>query len=241
MERIDLGTIIQDSISKFNQNRIGDKPSVFVTLSPALTQVPWKDRTLKEFLRFFLYEALLTSDPDAPVEITLRRRFLLADLKAFVGVEPSYWVQVRISGRGLRIAENLVEDLFTEVGYRCEEWVGIDGSEARLGIFGSIDAPRLKMVFCIETKRHKLMRSADPGSRRLSRAVLGGAGPTPTIVAGLTDKSACSPTGIMNESYTETKLRKNNETYKENLGGYRPFGTFETSADHGIFLDAPTD
>lgn len=156
MERIDLGTIIQDSISKFNQNRIGDKPSVFVTLSPALTQVPWKDRTLKEFLRFFLYEALLTSDPAAPVEITLRRRFLLADLKAFVGVEPSYWVQVRISGRGLRIAENLVEDLFTEVGYRCEEWVGIDGSEARLGIFGSIDAPRLKMVFCIETKRTKL-------------------------------------------------------------------------------------
>ena len=156
MERIDLGTIIQDSISKFSQNRIGDKPSVFVTLSPALTQVPWKDRTLKEFLRFFLYEALLTSDPDAPVEITLRRRFLLADLKAFVGVQPSYWVQVRISGRGLRIAENLVEDLFTEVGYRCEEWVGIDGSEARLGIFGSIDAPRLKMVFCIETKRHKL-------------------------------------------------------------------------------------
>ena len=100
MERIDLGTIIQDSISKFSQNRIGAKPSVFVTLSPALTQVPWKDRTLKEFLRFFLYEALLTSDPDAPVEITLRRRFLLADLKAFVGVQPSYWVQVRISGRG---------------------------------------------------------------------------------------------------------------------------------------------
>ena len=130
MERIDLGTIIQDSISRFSQNRIGDKPPVFVTLSPALTQVPWNDRTLKEFLRYFLYEALLTSDPDAPVEITLRRRTLLADLKAFVGVQPSYWIQVRISGRGLRIAENLVEDLFTEVGYRCEEWVGIDGSEA---------------------------------------------------------------------------------------------------------------
>ncbi|MGH7872850.1 MAG: hypothetical protein ACREQO_11610 [Candidatus Binatia bacterium] len=129
---------------------------MFVTLSPALTQVPWKDRTLKEFLRYFLYEALLTSDPDAPVEITLRRRSLLADLKAFVGVQPSYWIQVRISGRGLRIAENLVEDLFSEVGYRCEEWVGIDGSEARLGILGSIDAPRFKMVFCVETKRHTL-------------------------------------------------------------------------------------
>jgi len=99
---------------------------------------------------------LLTSDPEAAVEITLRRRALLADLRAFVGVDPSYWIQVRVSGRGLRIGERLVEDLFTEVGYRCEEWVGIDGSAARLGIFGTIDAPQLKMVFYVETKRHKL-------------------------------------------------------------------------------------
>ncbi|HVO92156.1 MAG TPA: hypothetical protein VMT22_04915 [Terriglobales bacterium] len=156
MERIDLGTIIQDSISRFCQNRIGEKPPVFVTLSPALTQVPWKDRTLKEFVRFFLYEALLTSDPNAAVEITLRRRTLLTDLKSFVGIDPSYWIQIRISGRGLRIAEKFVEDLFAEVGYRCEEWVGINGSEARLGIFGSIDAPQHKMVFCFDTRRHKL-------------------------------------------------------------------------------------
>lgn len=157
MERIDLGTVIQDAISKFSQNRIGDKPPVFVMLSPALTQVPWKDGTLKKFLRFFLYEALLTSDPDAVVEISLRRRATLADLKAFVGIQPSYWIQLRISGRGLRIGERLVEDLFTEVGYRCEEWVGMDMSDARLGIFGTIDWPQAKMVFCVELKRQKLL------------------------------------------------------------------------------------
>ena len=155
MEQIDLGTVIQDAIAKFSQNRIGDKPPVFVMLSPALTQVPWRDSNLKKFLRFFLYEALLTSDPDAPVEISLRRRSLLADLKAFVGIQPSYWIQLRISGRGLRIGERLVEDLFTEVGYRCEEWVGMDGSNARLGIFGAIDAPKLKMVFCLEFIRQR--------------------------------------------------------------------------------------
>lgn len=157
MERIDMGTVIQDAISKFSQNRIGEKPPVFVTLSPALPQVPWRDGTLRKFLRFFIYEALLTSDPDASVEISLRRRSLLADLRAFVGIQPSYWIQLRISGRGLRIAEQLVEDHFTEVGYRCEEWVGVDGSEARLGIFGSIDTPDAKIVFCVEWKRQKLL------------------------------------------------------------------------------------
>ena len=157
MERIDLGTVIQDAISKFNQNRIGDKPPVFVTLSPALTQVPWRDSMLKKFLRFFLYEALLTSDPDTAVEISLRRRPLLADLKTFVGIQPSYWIQLRIAGRGLRIGERLVEDLLTEVGYRCEEWVGMEGSDARMGIFGTIDQPQIKMVFCVESKRQKLL------------------------------------------------------------------------------------
>ena len=98
----------------------------------------------------------MTSHPDAPIEISLRRRLLLKDLMAFVRIQPSYWVQLRIAGRGLRIAERVVEDLFSEVGYRCEEWVGVAGSDARLGIFGTIDARELKMIFCIESTKHRL-------------------------------------------------------------------------------------
>jgi hypothetical protein len=156
MERVDVGTVIQDAVARYSRSRIGEKPPVFVSLSPALTRVPWRDRTLQQFLRFFLYEALLTSELDSTVDISLRRRPVLADLRSFVGIEPSYWVQLRIAGRGLRIHETLVEDLFGEVGYRCEEWVGIVGSRARLGIFGAIDAPRSKLVFCAELKRAKL-------------------------------------------------------------------------------------
>jgi hypothetical protein len=159
MERIDLGTVIQDAISKFSQNRIGEKPAVFVTLSPALPQVPCKDSTVKKFLRFFLYEALLTSDPDAVVEISLRRRATLGDLRAFVGVEPSYWIQVRISGRGLRIGERLVEDLFSRLSLR--EWVG-----GRIGRVGHIWRHRhtsAKMVFCAIETTEATLRRVDTG------------------------------------------------------------------------------
>jgi hypothetical protein len=156
MERVNLGSVIEQAITKVTRSRIGEKPPVFVTLSPALTQVPWKDSALKQFLQFFLYESLLTSDANAAIEISLRRRSLLKDLTAFVGIQPSYWVQLRISGRGLKIAENHIEDLFTEVGYRCEEWVGVTGSNAHLGIFGTMDAPKQKMVFCLESTRHRL-------------------------------------------------------------------------------------
>ena len=156
MEQVNLGSVIENAITRVSQNRVGDKPPVFVTLAPALPQIPWKGSALRQFLQFFLYESLLTSDANAPIEIALRRRSLLKDLTGFVGIQPSYWVQLRVSGRGLRIAEQFVEDLFTEVGYRCEEWVGVQDSQARLGIFGNKNRPDLKMVFCVELSRNIL-------------------------------------------------------------------------------------
>ena len=106
MEHVNLGSVIEQAISKFGQNRIGDKPPVFVMISPALTPIPWHDRSLKEFVRTFLYEVLLTNDPDAIIEITLRRKTELKDLNAFVGVRPSCWVQLRVAGRGLKVMEH---------------------------------------------------------------------------------------------------------------------------------------
>jgi len=155
MEKVDFAIVIQETISRCSQNRIGEKPPVFVTLAPVLTRVPWQNHTAEEFVRRFLYETLLTSDADAAVEVSLRRRPLLNDLNAFVGIRPSYWIQLRVSGRGLRVAEHFIEEIFDEIGLRAEEWLGIAGSGTRLGIFGTIDAPKIKMVFCIESVRHK--------------------------------------------------------------------------------------
>jgi hypothetical protein len=156
MEHVNLGSVIEQAISKFGQNRIGDKPPVFVMISPSLAPIPWHDRSLKEFVRMFLYEVLLTNDPDAIIEVTLRHKIALKDLNAFVGVRPSYWMQLRIAGRGLKIMEPLIEELFAEVGYYCEEWVGVQDSAARLGIFGNKNRPDLKMVFCVELSRNIL-------------------------------------------------------------------------------------
>jgi hypothetical protein len=155
MKTIDLGSVVQQTISRFSQNHVGDKPLVFVTLAPALTQVPWQDRTAEEFVRRLIYETLLTSDPGAPIEVSLRHRNCLDDLNEFIGIKPSYWIQLRIAGRGIQVAECLIDELFGELGFQVEEWVGIDGSDTRLGIFGTIDAPKLKMVFCLESVRHK--------------------------------------------------------------------------------------
>jgi hypothetical protein len=156
MEHVNLGSVIEQAISKFGQNRIGEKPPMFVMISPSLAPIPWHDRSLKEYVRIFLYEVLLTNDPDAIIEVTLRRKTELKDLNAFVGVRPSCWVQLRVAGRGLKVMEHLINELFAEVGYRCEEWVGVQDSQARLGIFGNENKPDMKMVFCVESSRNIL-------------------------------------------------------------------------------------
>jgi hypothetical protein len=153
MENIDLATIIQETVSTFCRKRMGGKPPVFVTLSPALTQVPWKTRRLKEFVRGILYECLLANDSETAIQVKLRKRFPLKDVNAFLGIDPSYWVQLRIAGRGLRILEPMVEEFFADIGYRCEEWLGIEDWPARLGIFGPMEATSHKLVFAVEVSR----------------------------------------------------------------------------------------
>jgi hypothetical protein len=153
MERIDLAKTIKDATATFCQNRIGDKPAISLTVPSILSDIPWPDRKLQELVKLFLYETLLTNDPDAEVAISLRRRSELKDLSEFIGVQPSYWLHLRISGRGVRLSESFIDEFFQDVGYKCSEWVGVAESETRLGIFTAFNMPEIKIVFCLDDGR----------------------------------------------------------------------------------------
>jgi hypothetical protein len=58
----------------------------------------------------------------------------------------------------LRIIEPSVEELFADLGYRCEEWLGVENSKARLGIFGAVESSGQKLVFCLEWS-HNMLKS----------------------------------------------------------------------------------
>lgn len=153
MERIDLAKTIQEATATFCRNRIGAKPPMSVTVSAIITDIPWPDRKLQKLVKLFLYETLLTNDPDAEVTVSLRRRSALKGLGEFVGVQPSYWLHLRISGRGVRLSESFIDGFFNDVGYQCAEWVGVAESETRLGIFNAIDKPDIRIVFCLDSGR----------------------------------------------------------------------------------------
>ena len=153
MERIDLAKTIQESTASFCRNRIGDKPRITITVPATVTDIAWPDRKLEELVKLFLYETLLTNEPDAEVAVSLRRRSVLKGLGEFVGVQPSYWLHLSISGRGVRLSESFIDGFFSDVGYQCAEWVGAAESETRMGIFTATDKPEIRIVFCLDMGR----------------------------------------------------------------------------------------
>jgi len=153
MEQVDLGKVIQDSISRFSENRIGDKPPVSVRLSAALPSIPWPDGSLGRVVKALLYEALMSNDPEAPMDICLRRRSELKEFDAFVLVHPMYWAQVRVAGPGLRVRDLSFEEVLNDLGYKSQEWFGIRNTTTQFAVFAKALHSKQKLIFC-----------ADPGS-----------------------------------------------------------------------------
>lgn len=112
-----------------------------------------------------------------PIHIIVQERTRLGDLEGFVGVSPLYWVQLRIKGSGSGMIERMVEEIFDDLGYRCEERVGLEGSAVQLAVFSPVKEVQPKMGFCFDGSR--AMRRCDfliPVFRKNAPAIFCGSG-----------------------------------------------------------------
>lgn len=149
-----LKGLIDNVICKFRRNRTGPQPKVMVKIPVDLPLLFWQDDGLERFIKNFLYHALLVNHPDMPIQILVHQRNRLADLESFVGVTPLCWIQLRVEGHGPGMIESAVEEIFDSLGYRCEEWVGVVGSESQLAIFKPLKRNEPKLVLCIDSLRN---------------------------------------------------------------------------------------
>jgi len=149
----DLRELIEGAISKFSRNRTGPGPKIMAEIPTELPRIFWQDDALAKFIKCFLYHALVANSPELPIQVSVHARSRLTDLEGFVGVFPLCWIQLRILGHGPSMTDGVVEELFSEFGYRCEEWVGVQDSEAQLAIFSPLEKEGPKMVFCVDGVR----------------------------------------------------------------------------------------
>jgi hypothetical protein len=153
MKEFKLQGLIEEAIAKFAQNRSGPRSSVQAKIPPDLPLITWSDEGLPRFIKSFLYHALTVNNPETPVRIAVNERARLSDLEAFVRIVPVCWIQLRITGYGSAVTDGVIEDLFRELGYRSEEWVGVEGSESQLAIFSPCGGSEPKIVFCLNLAR----------------------------------------------------------------------------------------
>jgi hypothetical protein len=52
METVNLESVIQQTITRFKHNRSGDKPLVFVSVSPSIGQIRWGRRQFERVCPF---------------------------------------------------------------------------------------------------------------------------------------------------------------------------------------------
>jgi hypothetical protein len=144
-----LKGLIDNVIGKFRRNRTGPQPKVIVKVPLDLPLIYWHDDGLERFIKSFLYHALQVN-----IQILVHQRNKLADLESFVGVNPLCWMQLRVEGHGPGMIESTVEEIFDGLGYRCEEWVGVEGSESQLAIFKPTKKSEPRLVLCIDSTKN---------------------------------------------------------------------------------------
>ncbi len=146
---VDLKKIIEEARLKFSRPETGPQPTINAQIPPHFDQLFWQNDSLERFIKFFLYYALHSSDADMPVHVAVHARTKLTDLENFVGVYPVYWIQFRVRWHGSSLTSSVIGEMFSDLGYRCEEWVNAEKINWQLGIFTPAGKGEPKLAFCV--------------------------------------------------------------------------------------------
>ena len=138
-EILDSEIILQSHL-----RRLAGRPAVYLSMPSALSEFCWRGGSLEALARKFVQYVVSISHPSSSVRVAVREKKTLSDLEQFFAVSPSYWVQLSIECQSAQGFEAGIRQMLERLGYRCPEWVGVEGSESQLGAFyiGMDEAPR---------------------------------------------------------------------------------------------------
>jgi hypothetical protein len=160
MQSVDMRHLLRNIVVKFgarctNELPTVELPTVRLTISPGLPTFFWPNDSLERVLREVFNEALRSNCGDLPVQIKVCSRARLQDLQAFIGLSPLYWIQISFSGHGLPAFDGLMENRLRDIGYYCDEWIGMENAASQLAILCSQQGETPKLVLYFSTDRFK--------------------------------------------------------------------------------------
>jgi hypothetical protein len=129
MTEIDLREVVEQVRTKFHEKGLGATPKVFMTVAPNLRNWASANDNIEELIKASLYVCFLTNDLRRSIRI-IKMRSKLKDLEAFIGVCLPFNGYSCMSKAGSSIVESVIQEKFGQLGYRCEEWVGVEAEIA---------------------------------------------------------------------------------------------------------------
>ncbi len=151
MREIDLATLMREIVLQRNASSCG--PSLQLSMPLNLSPFLWFDHRLETLIERFINSATSICYPARAVRIAVNQKAKLTDLEKFFGIYPSHWIELRFEAQGPAGFEEGARKIFEDLGYRCEEWVGVENSGQQLASFclGTERGP--KLVFWVNNQR----------------------------------------------------------------------------------------
>jgi hypothetical protein len=120
-------------------------PAVFISMPSALSEFCWRGGSLKALTKKLLGHVVSISHAARSVHVEIREKKKLSDLEEFFAISPLYWLQLSIECQSASGLEAGAQRVLEGFGYRCPEWMGVEGSASQLGAFhvGTNETPAL--------------------------------------------------------------------------------------------------
>ncbi len=152
-------TIADILIPRLRETRGEKCPPIYVTMAPALAEIPSWEGSFERLIEQFLGHLLDISHPFGSIRIGVHKKKKASDLEQFLKISPGHWIHMNIKSQSVSGFDDGIKEILRKLGYHCHEWIGMEGSESQLGAFHFEGREAPSLVLFIQN--HGSHRSCD--------------------------------------------------------------------------------
>lgn len=159
LKKMNPERIATDIILKISGKSAEAGSPVYLSVPSVLSELSWSESGFESLMEKFLGHVLKICHPGRSIRVSIREKKRMSDLEKFFSLYPNYWLHLSIEGQSTKGFENGARQVLENLGYRCPEWVGLEGSEAQLGAFHS--GTQVTPALILYVQNHGSRRTCD--------------------------------------------------------------------------------
>lgn len=74
-------------------------------------------------------------------------------MENFFALSPQFWIHLKIKGQNMAEFEDEATKILYDLGYRCDEWMGLEDSDSQLGAFHLRKEPKPKIIAWFQNRK----------------------------------------------------------------------------------------